>query len=193
LRYLTAAPFERLARPKYASLLEHGGTYSGAYLLARSLFLPWELNKVLDPDFARQGLSLLQTLEQLDETTRRLTKPRSKVTALQMKWYMRNQLLRDSDWAGMAHSVEIRIPLVDIRLLDQLRDAITSSHPPGKDLLARTPRHPLPEAVICRPKTGFGIPVQKWLASLRPNGYEDAGLRGWARFVYESQVNGAAA
>jgi len=30
---------------------------------------------------------------------------------------MRNQLLRDADWAGMAHSVEILVPLVDIELL----------------------------------------------------------------------------
>ena len=30
---------------------------------------------------------------------------------------MRNQLLRDADWAGMAHSLEIRTPLVDIAAL----------------------------------------------------------------------------
>ena len=30
---------------------------------------------------------------------------------------MRHQLLRDADWAGMAHGVEIRVPLVDVTLL----------------------------------------------------------------------------
>ena len=33
------------------------------------------------------------------------------VSALEMSCYMRNQLLRDADWAGMAHSLEIRVPL----------------------------------------------------------------------------------
>ena len=31
--------------------------------------------------------------------------------------YLRNQLLRDSDWASMYHSIELRTPLVDFFLL----------------------------------------------------------------------------
>ena len=38
--------------------------------------------------------------------------------------YMRNQLLRDSDWAGMAHSLEIRVPMVDTELLRRLGPAL---------------------------------------------------------------------
>jgi len=38
-----------------------------------------------------------------------------------MVWYMRQQLLRDADWADMAHSLEIRVPLVDLELLRQGR------------------------------------------------------------------------
>jgi asparagine synthase (glutamine-hydrolysing) len=34
--------------------------------------------------------------------------------------YMRNQLLRDTDWASMAHSLEVRVPLVDSKLLRSL-------------------------------------------------------------------------
>jgi len=37
-----------------------------------------------------------------------------KVSALEMVWYMRDQLLRVADWAGMPHSLEIRVPRVDI-------------------------------------------------------------------------------
>ena len=40
--------------------------------------------------------------------------------ALESANYLRNQLLRDADWAGMAHSVEIRCPLVDYALLGEL-------------------------------------------------------------------------
>ena len=39
----------------------------------------------------------------------------AKVAALETSLYMRNQLLRDADWAGMAHGLEVRVPLVDGR------------------------------------------------------------------------------
>ena len=38
---------------------------------------------------------------------------------LESSLYMRNQLLRDTDWASMAHSLEVRVPLVDSKLLSQ--------------------------------------------------------------------------
>ena len=40
-------PFSRIANPKAAGLLEYGGTYAGAYLLRRGLFMPWELEAVI--------------------------------------------------------------------------------------------------------------------------------------------------
>jgi asparagine synthase (glutamine-hydrolysing) len=44
---------------------------------------------------------------------------------------MRNQLLRDADWAGMAHGIEIRVPLVDLTLLRAIAPAIERSRTPG--------------------------------------------------------------
>ena len=41
-------------------------------------------------------------------------------------FYMRNQLLRDSDWASMYHGVELRTPLVDIKLLENLTTVMNS-------------------------------------------------------------------
>jgi len=39
---------------------------------------------------------------------------------------MRNQLVRDTDWAGMAHGAEIRTPLVDVTVLERLAPAVPS-------------------------------------------------------------------
>ena len=86
-------------------------------LLRRGMFMPWELPELLDPEMVRDGWAELQTLLRLDETLDGIQNPRLKVSALEMNWYMRNQLLRDSDWAGMGHSVEIRVPFVDVDLL----------------------------------------------------------------------------
>ena len=77
--------------------------------------------------------------------------------------YLRNQLLRDSDWASMDHSVELRTPLVDAHLLASLTPLLAQFHRfPGKALLANAPERPLPDSIVNRRKTGFGIPAVRW-------------------------------
>jgi asparagine synthase (glutamine-hydrolysing) len=81
--------------------------------------------------------------------------------------YLRNQLLRDSDWASMEHSVELRTPLVDAHLLANLTPVLAQFHRfPGKTLLANAPDHPLPDSIVHRRKTGFGIPVVRWIQEM---------------------------
>jgi asparagine synthase (glutamine-hydrolysing) len=48
--------------PKATGLLEFGGSYEGAYLLRRGLFMPWELKQLLALDLLRQGLRRLAPL-----------------------------------------------------------------------------------------------------------------------------------
>jgi asparagine synthase (glutamine-hydrolysing) len=155
--------FETVYVAKYASVLEYGGSYGGAYLLRRGMFMPWELPEFLDADFVRQGWEELQQLVRLEETLDGIHSPRARVSCLEMCWYMRNQLLRDSDWAGMAHSLEIRVPLVDVALLRALAPSLVGPSPPTKLDMAGTPCSPLPASVVSRPKTGFSIPVRQWL------------------------------
>ena len=184
LRVVAAPLVAHFASPKAAGLLELGTTYGGAYLLRRGLFMPWELPDLLDPDMAREGWRALQPLVRLEGCVAGLDQPRAKVMALEMCFYMRNQLLRDADWAGMAHSVEIRLPLVDAPLFRQVAAMKTS---PGKADMARTPARPLPAVVFDRRKTGFGVPLRQWLASETAKGDGERGLRGWARRVHGVQ------
>jgi len=184
LRMVAAPLVAHFASPKAAGLLELGTTYGGAYLLRRGLFMPWELPGLLDPDMAREGWRALQPLVRLEGCVAGLDRPRAKVMALEMCFYMRNQLLRDADWAGMAHSVEIRLPLVDAPLLRQVAAMKTA---PGKADMARTPARPLPAAVLDRRKTGFGVPLREWLAGETAGGGGERGLRGWARRVHGVQ------
>lgn len=182
-RLVTAPALRRATSPKYASLLEYGGSYGGAYLLRRGLFMPWELPRFLDGDMVREGWRALAPLSALDDTTEGLSTPRQKITALETCWYMRNQLLRDADWAGMAHSIEIRVPFVDSVLIEGLSASLASSRPPEKrDMAAAVPR-PLPAEIFARSKTGFVVPVRDWLSD-RTDGVNERGLRGWARQVH---------
>jgi asparagine synthase (glutamine-hydrolysing) len=177
--------------PKWAGVLRYGGNLSGAYLLQRGLFLPSEMRVALnEPEFVRDGLERLRPLELI---TKALSgEPRSthgQVAALESCLYLRNQLLRDTDWAGMAHSLEIRTPLVDHVLLRRAAVVMTApQRPSGKHMLAHAPRTPLPEAIVNRAKSGFGIPVQAWLSQRTPGepipGARDAVFsRAWAHQI----------
>lgn len=191
LRILTAPVLRRMTSPKYASLFEYGGSYEGAYLLRRGHFLPWELMDFLDPEIVRQGWQELQPLLFLEQTHKDLTSPWLKVMSLETCWYMRGQLLRDADWAGMAHSLEVRVPLVDAELYRKLAPLLISGTPPNKKVMARATAPSLPAEVLNRPKSGFGVPVREWLladAELPANHQRRPPrarhLRGWALKVY---------
>jgi asparagine synthase (glutamine-hydrolysing) len=189
-RQVAAPLLKRGISPKYAGLLEYGGSYAGAYLLRRGLFMPWELPEVMDPDLARAGWEELQPLARLEATIPDTPEDFFKVSALEMVWYMRNQLLRVADWAGMAHSLEIRVPLVDIVLLKKIAPLLASKPRPGKLDMAGRLAPPLPEAVLRRPKSGFLVPVQRWLttASSRRGGNRDHDWRAWAQTVYQHHL-----
>ena len=80
--------------------------------------MPWELPALIGDEAARAGLERLRALELIGEAmTLDPGTDFGRVAALEAGLYMRNQLLRDSDWAGMAHGIEIRVPLVDTKLL----------------------------------------------------------------------------
>jgi asparagine synthase (glutamine-hydrolysing) len=170
--------------PKYAGLLEYGTSVEDAYLLRRSLFMPWELPQLLDPDLVRAGWRELRPLTSLRETVSGLTSDRARIAALEMSWYMRCQLLRDADWAGMAHSVEIRTPFVDVELLQRLAPLIVGEQPPSKQEMAQAMPAPLLPAILARRKTGFVTPVRDWLIQTAGRAYRGRGLRGWSEFVF---------
>jgi asparagine synthase (glutamine-hydrolysing) len=185
VRSLVAPLMKPFVSPKYAAVLEYAGGYGDAYMLRRGLFMPWELADLIGPDLARQGLADLDHRRRLAATVNGVDGAARRVTALECAWYMRSQLLRDADWAGMAHSLEIRVPLVDPFLFRQLAPALGRPGGPDKQAMAATPVPPLPDAVRRRPKSGFAIPVRDWLQG--PDSGE-RGLRGWARQVYAAQT-----
>jgi len=185
-RWVAAPLLKHVTSPKYAGLLEYGSRISDAYLLRRGLYMPWELPDVLDADMARAGWQALAPRLSLRESVAGLASDFLQVSALELTWYMRDRLLRDADWAGMAHSLEIRPPLVDIDFFKRVAPLIASAARPSKQDMARTPARPLPEAVLNRPKSGFLVPVREWLGDDSAGVPVARGLRGWAHQVYET-------
>lgn len=163
---------KRLAKPKLAAVPAFMDSLEGAYFLRRSLFLPEELPALMGADMAREGLARLggsppgMTLADARDGV-------GTVGLLESTHYLRNQLLRDSDWASMGHSLELRTPLVDATLLETLGPYVSGfAGGAGKAMLARSPVKPLPESIINRPKTGFSLPMAQWL-------FEATDQRAW--------------
>jgi asparagine synthase (glutamine-hydrolysing) len=176
--------------PKLAGLLELGGTWPGAYLLRRGVFMPWELDAVLEPEVVRIGLHRLRWHDRIGAKLEGgpTTSP-ARVALLEAELYMRNQLLRDTDWASMAHSLEVRVPLVDPALLRRVAPHSLRHALVGKWLLAASPASPLPEGLLRRPKTGFTTPVECWTDRLvGPAARPEPWARRWARTVAEAML-----
>lgn len=151
-------------KPKSAGLFKLGGNYEGAYQLQRGVFMPWELGKLADRDFIAEGVRRLRAAEEERLALQHPLTGFAKVVELESSRYMRNQLLRDTDWVGMAHSLEIRVPLVDHVLLEKVVGlAATGRLGEGKSVLPAVLSKPLPKEALERPKTGFTVPIWKWL------------------------------
>lgn len=155
------------SRPKLAGLLEFGGSLAGAYFLRRALFLPGEIRRMLGPALAEEGLAAYDAVGDAGKLLR--GEPAAgaawaAVHLMESTQYMRNQLLRDADWASMAHSLELRVPLVDAELRATLAGAgFEPARSAGKAELARRAAPELPGALLRRPKSGFSIPVMRWI------------------------------
>lgn len=139
-------------------------TLEGSWWLRRSIHTPEQLPNLMGEDLAHEALADFDVVSQVRTMTGALPEdPVLAIGQIESTVYLRNQLLRDSDWASMDHSVELRTPLVDVHLLRQLQGLLREFHRfRGKRLLAEAPRKPLPEALIRRRKTGFGIPLAQW-------------------------------
>jgi asparagine synthase (glutamine-hydrolysing) len=135
----------------------------------------------MDADMARDGLRTLDLMARMETDVAGISGARDKVSALELGWYMQNQLLRDADWSGMAHSLEIRTPLVDATLF-----AAVGGIGASKRQMAETPNKRLPDAILDRAKTGFYVPIREWLSGEGGVAHAgERGLRGWAQFLYE--------
>ena len=94
------------------------------------------------------------------------------MTAADLEGYLPEDILVKVDRAAMARSLEVRVPLLDHRVVE-----LAVGSPPedklvdgrGKMLLRRILARHVPPALFERPKMGFGAPIDRWLRGpLRP-------------------------
>ncbi|MGA7081471.1 MAG: asparagine synthase (glutamine-hydrolyzing) [Terriglobales bacterium] len=142
------------------------------YFLARALFGPAERESMFQsPDYQGLQQSLNRTL-QASITESQFLDPVNRVSYLESHWYMRNTLLRDSDFMSMAHGLELRVPFLDRKLVEACFRIPGNRKVQGdspKSLLLASLGVDLPPQIVNRPKRGFTLPFERWLrGEMRP-------------------------
>lgn len=151
-------------RRKLTDMMGGDGSLADLYFHRRRL--------LSDREMADLGLSatesgLTNAFQSADAMTPLPDDPVAAVARLESRYYQGNMLLRDSDVMGMANSLEIRVPFLDRRLLDTVHALRGVCRLPpgaaGKHLLREAFPDLLRPAITDRPKSGFSLPVARWM------------------------------
>ena len=141
------------------------------YFLVRTLFGAPEREALLSADCQDSERSLASILQQSIAQSSTLD-PVNRVSYLESHCYMRNTLLRDSDFMSMAHGLELRVPFLDRTLVEACFRIPGDKKLQGdlpKSLLLASLGVELPRAIVNRPKRGFTLPFERWLrGEMRP-------------------------
>ncbi|MCE9608421.1 MAG: asparagine synthase (glutamine-hydrolyzing) [Planctomycetia bacterium] len=152
---------------KAAEVLRRPATALQNYLLRRELFLPNERRELqgLPPEsdpWHGMPLRFTAQLAQLTEDD----DPINRISRLELHSYMSQMLLRDSDVCSMASGLELRVPLLDHRLVEAalpLPGKWKRRDPRPKPLLLDAVGRKMPQAPLKLPKKGFTFPWCPWL------------------------------
>jgi asparagine synthase (glutamine-hydrolysing) len=161
-------------RRKLADFLEFGTDPARLSALQRRVFDEPARLALLEPDVRRLAAGEGPLHPELGNLGRELAGAGAfdLVSAWELRTYMADVLLRDSDVMSMAHSLELRVPFIDRPLVAWLRRQPaefrdTPQHP--KTALATALADLLPPGMAARPKQGFTLPFPIWMrGELRP-------------------------
>ena len=141
-------------------------TLGHPYFAMRSFFSKEKISKLLGSE-----CNFWEHTEHYSNHSAILQKAKSmdlvnQVSYFELMTYMRDMLLRDTDFMSMAHSLEVRVPLIDYRLVELMLSILGKqklNRVGPKHLLWQSLKQPLPASVINRPKQGFTLPFSRWL------------------------------
>jgi asparagine synthase (glutamine-hydrolysing) len=161
------------------------------YFFTRALFTASTVASVLRQDTAawsdtRWGHWLGESATEaapMDEFTQ--------VSWLELRSYMLNTLLRDTDAMSMHHSLEVRVPFLDRSLVEKvlsLPGSVKKDPAKPKSLLLAAMGSLLPKEITSQKKRTFTFPWENWLRG-KLGERVAAGLQDWSPHL-ESHLNG---
>lgn len=124
-------------------------------------FTEIELSKIINPSLVCE----FSFNEMNDNLSRSLSIQESQ-SLFDMRYYLQDDLLVKVDRASMQNSLEVRVPLIDHRLIAfslNLDGRLRKKHGESKFLLKEVLYELVPRELFDRPKRGFGVPLIEWL------------------------------
>jgi asparagine synthase (glutamine-hydrolysing) len=174
-RRLTAGAAVRIASGdgvrKAAAAWRSPRDFPHAYYFTRLLFTPSRVRRLLAPYFQSDEYSKEREYPwrtRMRETARQAGQLDSftSVSCFELQSYMTNTLLRDTDCASMANSLEVRVPFLDHRLVEfvgRLPKNAKYTRDVPKSLLVEALSDLLPDEVVGQTKRTFTLPWEVWL------------------------------
>ncbi|MES2651687.1 MAG: asparagine synthase (glutamine-hydrolyzing) [Bacteroidota bacterium] len=177
----------RLFKNKHNKYLNHINNLFGSstnvelhYLSHRFIITPYHVNALLNNGYEISEKSIFENFYKFGKNP--ILNLSNKISYYELRTYMLNQLLRDMDAVSMAHSIEVRFPFLDYKLVEFLftipskfkfkrgkkvnhsTNGQSYSDMGNKKILVESYRNELPEGYFSRPKQGFQLPVYEWVA-----------------------------
>jgi len=123
-------------------------------------------NRLFSPDLGKQlaGYDSLDVLRYHYDRAN-TSDPLSRIQYVDIKTYLTDDILVKVDRASMAHSLEVRCPLLDHKLMEliaQIPSALKLRNGQGKYIFKKSLQKILPPEVLNRRKKGFAMPVAEW-------------------------------
>jgi asparagine synthase (glutamine-hydrolysing) len=162
----TAVSYGRLrGRENWMRLasLENGVSDAGLYLAFRGFFTPEQVRALLDVHSSEVRQVADEYLDGARPSEAVATGPAFR--RLEMRRYLHDQLLRDTDVFSMAHSIEVRVPYLDHEVVEcaaKLPQPELNGHG-NKPLLTEAVDDPSVFEAARRSKRGFAFPFGKWM------------------------------
>lgn len=137
------------------------------YLVRRGLFSPGEVRALVAPEIWHKAAAVFDPVQYIAQKAGGSTHVFQWISRAELRTYTHNQLLRDTDVMSMAHSLEVRVPLLDHRFVE-----FVLRLPESVQLVRRRPKALLEDAlaadlpfVITKPrrKRGFSFPFPIWV------------------------------
>ena len=158
-RYLP--PLSRLA----SSMQRHGYVGLPAYAAALGGMTAQQIDSLLGPSWKEPDYDYLWFYRQF---WREDLAPLAQLRWLDLNTDLAEGLLTKVDRTSMAHSLEVRPPLLDHRLVEYMLSVdpnllVDERRRRGKLLVRRLMEPRLPPKHLERPKSGFGLPVHRWI------------------------------
>ena len=167
LRGLAAAGGERGARAKRfldSTLMAPETRFASRYLHATE---PQDRSDVLSPEL-HERVNIDAATDYLMELFGAANSKdfRGRVLYVDQKAYLANELLRTTDSMSMAHSLEVRTPFLDYRVVELAARMPMSMKMRGfttKYAIRKLAERLLPAEISKRPKSGFNVPLDNWI------------------------------